>query len=303
MRQLPYPVIAFMSPKSLLLSFSFGVSTASAALSVSGPTTGWVAVPYANPALADPAADQQTGSAEGDIVGNAANPSFYTAFDNGGTPSLTDGEIGFRVRLGADSNPAGLKTVVWFGIDANMDGKIDLFAGTLENIKMGFYPAGTDLNISPSTTSIQSSNPYYETAATVSNFSFTAVDSTINPGVTNTNLDGGTGGASATDHFVTIALPFANLVAAVNSLNLAGVGNGFNENTPLRYLAATSQQANSLNQDINGIGATYDGASNWTQLGGLTNTMQATGVATIPEPAMSLLGCLGALGIMLRRRA
>lgn len=291
-----------MSPKLFLAVLSACTATASAALSVSGPTTGWVVVPYANPALADPSGDQQTGSPEGDIVGNAANPSFYTAFDGGGTPSLTDGQIGFRLRLGADSNPAGLKTVVWFGIDANLDGKIDLFAGALEDSKIGFYPAGTGANISPSTTSIQSSNPYYETVTSASNFSFTAVNATINPGVTNTNLDGGTGGANATDHFVSIVLPFANLVTIVNNMNLAGVGTNFNENTPLRYIAATSQQANSLNQDLNGIGATYNASSTWTQLGGFTNTMNATGVASVPEPSATLIGCLGASLILLRRR-
>lgn len=292
-----------MYPKSLLLSLAACASTASAAISVSSPTTSWVVVPYANPALADPSGDQQTGSPEGDIVGNAENPSFYVKFDGGGTPSLTDGEIAFRLRLGADSNPAGLKTVVWFGIDANLDGKIDLFAGALEASKIGFYPAGTGANISPSTTSIQSSNPYYETATTASNFSFTAVNATINPGVTNTNLDGGTGGANPTDHFVSIVLPFANLVTAVNSLNLAGVGTNFNENTPLRYIAATSQQANSLNQDLNGIGANYNASSTWTDLGGFANTISAGGVAaSVPEPSMALLGCLGALGIVIRRR-
>ena len=82
----------------------------------------------------------------------------------------------------------------------------------------------------------------------------------------------------------------------------AGAGATSNENTPLRSIAATSQQQNSLNQDLNGIGKTFDSSATWSQLGGFTNTMNATGVAAVPEPSASLIGGLGASLILLRRR-
>mgnify|MGYP002128487246 CR=1 FL=1 len=274
---------------------------ASAAISVTSSTASWTAISYAIPSQSDPSGDQQTGSAEGDIVGNATHASLYTSFDNGGTPSLTDGEIGFRMRLGADASPAGLKTVIWVGIDANGDGKVDLFAGALEDTNIGFYPAGTGLNTSPNTTSIVSSSPYAQVATSASNFNFSPVNATIDPAATNFNLDAGTTGADPTDQFVSFKLDFSSLVTAVNGLNLVGL-TSFDENTPLRYIAATSQQANSLNQDLNGINdKTANLASTWTSLGGFTNTYTSGGVA-VPEP--SGIALLSAAGLLLtfRRR-
>ncbi|WAC20578.1 hypothetical protein OVA24_04195 [Luteolibacter sp. SL250] len=168
---------------TLLLSvFLASPMSVLAAISVSGPTTGWLAVQYADAPSADASGDQQKGSAEGDIVGDAANPSFYTAFDDGGTVSLADDVIGFRVRLAADANPAGSKTVVWFGIDANMDGTMDLFAGAIEDDQIGLYAVGAGANVSPGTTSIQHGTPLYSAPASTSNFSFLPVTPTIDPG-------------------------------------------------------------------------------------------------------------------------
>src|ERR1700746_3782438 len=82
--------------------------TAATVVDVTSPTTNWTPVTYAS-GNSDPSTDQQTGSEEGDIVGNTTHPAFYTAFGDAGTPSLTDGTIGFRGRLGADANPAGVK--------------------------------------------------------------------------------------------------------------------------------------------------------------------------------------------------
>src|SRR5215217_7221263 len=101
------------------------VATASPAngsiVDVTSPTTSWTAILYGNN-NPDPSNDQQTGSSEGDIVGNLNHPSVYTAFGDGNTPSLTDGVLGFRVRVGADVNPTGFKTALFVGIDGNADG-------------------------------------------------------------------------------------------------------------------------------------------------------------------------------------
>ncbi len=288
-----------------ILPFLISASPAMAAISVTSSTDFWNIIAYANPAAADPALDHQTGGVEGDIVGNASHPSLYTQFDNGGTPGIaTDDEIGFRVRLAGDASPAGLKTVIWIGIDANSDGKPDLFAGTLEDSKLGFYPAGTGANISPSTTSIVSTSPYFEVAVSTLNFNFSPVTATNAPGTTNFNLDGGSGGAANhTDHFVSWKLPFSALAAAVNSLNLAGVGTSFSENTAVRYIAATSNQPNSLNQDLNGITGGINSTSTWGELGGLTPSYTMTGTP-VPEPSIPLLaGVAGVLAGFRRRRA
>src|SRR5438067_1916260 len=98
----------------------------SAQVNPAGPTTEWKAVPYSNNTIIpDPALDQQTGSEEGDVVGNASEPALYTQFYNGGTPSLTDGSLAFRFRLGSDKSPPGFSGDALVGLDVNRDGKLD----------------------------------------------------------------------------------------------------------------------------------------------------------------------------------
>ncbi|MEO6035606.1 MAG: hypothetical protein ABIQ35_10155, partial [Verrucomicrobiota bacterium] len=94
-------------------------------------TTNWSPLLYPpnSPVTPDPASDQQGGSKEGDIVGSSTIPSFYTRFYNGGTPTLTDGQIAFRLRLAEDKNPPGFSGFAFIGIDGNSDGKLDLFVG------------------------------------------------------------------------------------------------------------------------------------------------------------------------------
>jgi len=276
---------------------------ASGAITVTSSTASWTAISYANPNQADPSVDQQTGGREGDIVGDASHASFYTAFDNGGTTGdLTDGEIGFRVRLAGDANPAGLKTVVWIGIDANADGNVDLFAGALEDAKIGFYPGGDNENISPSTTSIDSSLPYFETLTTAANFNFSPIDAALDPTATDFDLDDSAGGGAAShiDHFVSFKFSLGSLVTVVNGLNLPGV-NSFNENSPLRYIVATAGQGNSLNMDLNGINGSTNSATTWQALGGFTNATTPSGIA-VPEPSGLALASIASLLLGIRRR-
>lgn len=290
------------------------VHQASAAISVTSSTENWNAISYANPSLSDPARDQQTGGVEGDIIGNATHASLYTAFDNNGTPAnLTDGEIGFRIRLGGDASPAGFKTVAWVGIDANADGKVDLFAGALEDAFIGFYRAGSSANTSPSTTSIDTTPPYHQVAVTAANFNFSAITSIYDPNstttiydptATNLNLDAGSGGAANhTDHFVSFKLSFASLVAAVNSMNLLNMGT-FDENTPLRFIAATSNNDNTLNMDLNGINGGSNSTETWEALGGFTKTYSSAGVvvASVPEPSGAILVSATCILLGIRRK-
>lgn len=273
------------------------------ALTVTSPTSDWIAVLYGDPVNADPAEDHQTGILDADIVGNEDDESFYTAFDGGGTPGdLTDGEIGFRLRVAGDKNPAGFESAFWVGIDANLDGEVDLFAGAIEGNKVGLYPTGSDLNISPSTTSIDTSLPYYEVAASSSNYAFQQITSLLDPGVTNLNIDGGSGGsANHVDHFVSFVVPFAEVVSAIDSLGLNGIG-PMDENNGMQYVTATSNNQNSLNQDLNGISGGLSSTSTWTQLGGFTETYLVSG-ESVPEPTVWIQGvAAGMLLVGVRRR-
>src|SRR5688572_15511666 len=65
------------------------------------PTPKWVPVPYPTNVVSDYINDQQTGSAEGDIVGTNGLSATYTAFNFGTSP--TNGLQGHRVRVGADA--------------------------------------------------------------------------------------------------------------------------------------------------------------------------------------------------------
>lgn len=103
--------------------------TLSAAIPINGPSsTAWVSLG----ANYDFLGDQQTGSASSDIVGTASNPGFFTTFDGGGTPSLTDGFLGFRIRLdaaGGTNSSIKFDRYLWLGIDADQSGSVDVFLG------------------------------------------------------------------------------------------------------------------------------------------------------------------------------
>jgi len=243
---------------------------------VTSPTTNWTPVTYAN-SNADPSNDQQTGSSEGDLVGNTAHPSAYTAFGDAGTPSLTDGTIGFRLRVGADSSPAGFKTAMFVGIDANHDGAIDLFVGVNNSgaaDTVGIWNPGAGLNVSPNTTTIVST-PLVSYTPTASNYHWTAVNTTIDPTVgTATDIDGG----GQNDQFLTFSVPFNDVVTQLGNRGVTGV----TQNSTFSYVIATATQANSLNQDINGVGKTFDPAATWSSLGVISNDLSASGVP-VPE--------------------
>ena len=259
---------------------------------LAAPTTDWTPIIYSNN-NPDPSNDQQTGSTEGDIVGNALHPSVYTMFGDGGTPSLTDGTLAFRIRLGADTSPLGFKTALFIYIDANSDGKIDLFLGVNNSGSadmIGIWGAGSDLNISPSTTSI-SGSPLVSYTSTASNYYWSQVTTTNDPSVgTATDLDGG----GRPDFFLGFSMPFADVVS-----QLALLGIPFDQNSTLSYVIATATQANSLNQDLNGVDNTYDGALTWSQLGVLSDPMTVAGLAAVPEvnPGLWIVLLLAAAGV------
>lgn len=275
---------------ALVLAFAAAFTRTDAALvDITSPSTTWTPVLYANN-NPDPTRDQQTGSAEGDIVGNAANPSVFTTFGNGDTPSLTDGTLAFRVRLGADVSPGGFKTALFVGLDANTDGVLDLFLGVNNSgaaNTIGIWNPGSGLNVSPSTTTMVST-PLVGYAITTTNYSWMQVTGVNDPNATSFDLD-----ANTPDYFLSYSIPFADIVAQLSAKGITG----FDENSPMTYVVATATQANSLNQDLNGVAGGVNSSLTWAQLGVQSNLMTPAGIAVVPEvnPALGILGLVVAV--------
>jgi len=270
-----------------------GVVSASAQISPDSSTVFWTPIQYQLGSAPDSFADQQTGSVEGDIIGNSSNPSLYTAFDQGGTPGvLTDGELGFRFRVGGDKNPSGFKGAAFVGMDIDAD----LFAGVNNSgssAVIGLWWAGASANTSPNTTTLANA-PTYVYTESAANYSWAAVTLAIDPSATSTDLDGG----GDTDYFLTFTLPFADLVTMAETLVP-----GFNENSVVSYVAATANQANNLNQDINGLTGGLNSGSTWEALGALSSTYTASGIPAMPEPSTATLLFLGLAGLLVIQRS
>ena len=284
---------------AMLLLFALVTPVANASLvDVSSPTTGWTAIRYGGSNGFDPTIDQQTGSAEGDLVGNSTHASVYTYFGDANTPSTTDGALAFRLRLGADTNPGGFKTAAFVGIITNRaSGKIDLFLGVNNSgsaDSIGIYAPGTGLNVSPSTTTIVSPALISYTL-TGTNYNWSQVTAAMDPTATNFDIDGG--GPTEPDYFLTFAIPFSDIV---NQLAARGI-TGVNENTTFSYVIATSTQGNSLNQDLNGVGKNYNTASTWGTLGALADP--TTPIAAVPEVNPTMLVVLLALLVIASRHS
>ena len=254
-----------MQPKLGMMAALMVISSAAALaqINTTSATTAWTVIQYAPGNTPDPAADQQTGSSEGDIVGNLANPSLFTAFDNNGTATvLTDGQIAFRFRVAADKNPPGFSGCAFVGFDLDHNGTLDVFAGVNNSgssSMCGYWWAGTGANISPNTTTI-ANTPTFSYTETAANYSWMAVTPANSPTGTTTDVDGG----GSTDYYLSFVLPFADLVTMVGTNGFPN----FNETSVISYVAATATQANSLNQDLNGVNGNVNSSSTWSSLGG-----------------------------------
>jgi len=274
----------------LLLGLWLGGADAGATIDPGSPTGVWRAIDY--PLVApDWSDDQQTGIPEADIVGDTSHPGVYVQFDSAGTPSTTDGSLAFRVRLGADKPPAGFDFFFGVGIDANLDGALDLFVGVNNSgaaDELGIWSPGSDLNVSPSTTSIVNP-PLVSYAESASNYGFQLVDSVIDPPATIFDLDND----GNVDYFLSFVIPFQDIV---NQLVAAGFP-GFDESSMVQYVVGTSTQPNALNQDLGGPDGGVRSDQTWAQLGAVSVPMTPT-----PEPGgLALLG-VALVAVMRARR-
>lgn len=257
----------------------------------------WNAITYAGAARTDFLNDEQTGINESDLVGSAVGAvpmqtAFYYKYD------AASDSIAFRVRMDGDSNSAGYTGAIWVGLMLDGNDSVDLFAGVLNkgsSSLVGFYNPGTGANISPNTTTIDTKNPIYTEAISASNYLWTAV--TVGP-TGNDPVAGGTndvGGDGNTDYFATWIMPFSKLKSAA-------AGRGFNGITPssqMRFVVGTSEQGNSLNQDINGTSGNVNSTSTFASLGAVSPTLSAQG-GVVPEPAS--LGYVLAAGLVFAAR-
>ena len=284
---------------ALALAISLAAPATALPIDVTGPSSDWneVVYPGTTPDFSD---DQQTGITEADIVGNATgDPAFLIWFDDNGTSSLTDGYMGFRVRLGDDKNPSGFEHFFGIGIDVTdslgvLDGAIDLFLGvdfSGNPDQLGIFDPGTGSNTSPSTTSIDSTalvsyvpgnvpgNPSYD------NFDFSGVSS-IDGGAVDSDLDLD----GNEDFFLTFVIPFADIVA-----QLQAVFPNFDENTIIQMVIGTSTQPNALNQDLGGPDGGTSSSQTWSALGAISQPVSSN--MLVPEPGTGPLMVLGLVGL------
>jgi len=264
------------------------------AATVSQSSTGWT------PLIGnyDYLADQQTGVPAGDIVGVGTDYGLLVTMNDNGAASSTDGTLGFRLRLdaaGGPNNKPAFDRAVWIGIDADINGSVDVFLGLNMSgsaSELGVYAPGTGANTSPNTTSI-ASTAYRATLISASTFDYRPVDFTTDGGTTNDVTTTTTGDP---DYYVSFMVPFADVVSF-----LAGKSINITDQSPLRYVSATSTQGNSLNQDLGGVNGGVSSPTTWENLGGFSQTVYASGAA-VPEPAAALLLGMLSLPFLTRRR-
>jgi hypothetical protein len=274
--------------RGLLAASLLAAAPAQALIDPGSSTAGWTTIAYPDlrPDYAD---DQQTGITEADIVGDLANPALYMRFDANNALDPADDQIAFRVRLGADPNPPGFKSFFGVGLDADLDGAIDLFLAvdnSGSNDRIGIFDPGTGANTSPSTTSIVST-PLVSYLEIASNYAFAPVTAALDPTATTFDYDAD----GNTDRFLTFVVDFDDVVSQL------GIP-GFGASSALRLVAGTSTQPNALNQDLGGPNGGTTSSLTWDQLGAISNTYTASGqLVTVPEPrsALLLMAGLGAL--------
>lgn len=226
------------------------------------------------------------------------NFGLLVTFNDNGIASSTDGSLGFRLRLdaaGGPGNKPAFDRAAWIGIDADLNGSVDVFLGL--NLSgsasdLGIFAPGTDLNTSPSTTSI-SSSAYRSYTLDSTSYNYRPVNFVTDGGTTNDVTTTTTG---EPDYYVSFLVPFTDVVSF-----LAGKSIHINDQSPLRYVSATSTNGNTLNQDLGGVNGGVNSATTWVNLGGFSSIVSATGSPAVPEPTSALL-VLGSVMLFLAPR-
>lgn len=233
------------------------------AWTLDGNDPGWKAVYPANNQN-DYLQDQQTGSGSvsQDIVGDASHPSTYM--------HLTDEEVAFRIRISNvnGSNPYQFKNFAFVGVDADLNGSVDLFLGvynpTGNNGRLGIYGSNSGYaNTGPSTTGI-SGKP---------RLAFKPLNN-VNYAITPTGDGSQFNGDD--DYFVSFKFAVSDIASA-----LATTGLHFDTSTPFRFMTGTAAQDNAFNQDLNGMDRSgWSSKKTWNALGVFSNVVTANSNVT-----------------------
>jgi hypothetical protein len=281
--------------------------------------------------MSDVRADQQTGQYADDMVGNAAdNPGFMmniASYNTGITGIGIQDFLVMRVRINVfDTGGFESNSRMRMGIDADADNDVDLFFG-FDGSQSGlptvaFQTSGTDLNTSPSTSSIGGLlTPTFETTGDqfytdYINNGGAAVDlaghiTTLMALIDGTTYDyrqatsantddGGTFANFASrkvatlddDAYVTFAIPFFLLAEAIEEASAGDTNNSgpiaaedFTLSSAIRLIAYTATQNSAINQDMFGVDG-IDNAVTFSSSGGFSAVSNAYGV--VPESSTFL---------------
>lgn len=252
-----------------------GVAQAQVAVNITD-STGWNSWTKADLTLmADTVADQQTGQGADDFV---SAPNFGGFYQKAGTIGGVDNML-FRARLDKydGDDRWGNGGNLGIGMDVNGDGALDLIlmmsesSGVVNNRTrtLTWGDPGTGTNTGPSTTTWTFPT---QTATTL----------TVNSTYDVMQTDDGSLLNGTPDMFLSFAVSFANLQAAVRAYTPFTTFN-MTYDTRMSYIAFTSTQASSLNQDLFGTTGNTSSTLTWAELGAITGPANAWGV--VPEPA------------------
>jgi hypothetical protein len=199
--------------------------------------------------------------------------------------------MGFRFRVSGDKGSDGqIKGQVWAGVDLDGDNAMDMFVGATDT-QISFHSAGTGANISPKTTTIDSTPEVPAEAVTSgTNFSYENANS-IDDSPLDVDANGGN------DYYITFVVSFSTFKAAADSI--LGTST-FSNSTPITYVVATAKNVNTLNSDLNGVDGRIDSTTTWEDLGSISETM----TAAVPEPALIalIIGLVGFAYVLYCRR-
>lgn len=257
----------------LCLVLSISVNVRAATTDLTGSTS-WTALFKSD--RFDPLSDTQAQKAGTEIVGNSTHTSFFFNYDDSATVgNLGDDILSLRIRIG-DETKSTHSAYVFFGIDANSDGKLDIFISSGAG-NTALWLAGSSSNTSPSTTSLANS-AYKSYVQNSGNYDFALVSVSNDPdwdGNDDLNTD------NNTDVFISFSVPVTDLAALLQTLSIT-----FTDSTPLRFVSLSATQTNSLNSDFNGVGnsSTDNWNSLFTDLGILSDPVTTNGVVDTTPP-------------------
>jgi hypothetical protein len=265
-----------------------------ATINLSG-ATGWTTIMIG--AGRDPFNDSQAGAADTDIIGDLTHGSLYTAYDDNGTATVADDTLAFRMRIDNPTSTSNFGGVAIVGMDANLDGKVDLFIsvdGRNNGQAVRLLEPGTGVNLSPSTTSTSAlptgwlpNNGVYAFSSTT--YSVVPVSAASDPNWGPSSLGGagsaannltGQGGADAFISWRVPIIDIATVLAKPSPTGRDGTGprgstglSGFTKDTVVQYISFTQTQTGPINGDLNGVGANYDRNATFASLGAFTAPM------------------------------